>query len=221
MMGHMLPAAPETTQRKAETDVDNVVDPQAEAGPASSSDGARYHANGPKPPPMTGFNDAVAQSPSEMAYEAAHPALHDEAVAARRYNDAHPDFVARFNAATNHVCMIDGDVDIAAVKSHQTNWGVAADGKVGPKTVDAAERLGKTIGVASADGIAMTNEMLRDEDQPVAAAQPHRHHHHHHAATSGEPAVASTEAAPAPAAAPNNVGTVSDEDRKWALSQLE
>jgi len=63
--------------------------------------------------------------------------------AAEAYNDAHPDLVDEFNDLTNNSCRPDGSatLDIVGVSHWQRNHGLAADGKVGPHTVETARKL--------------------------------------------------------------------------------
>lgn len=68
--------------------------------------------------------------------------------AARTYNAAHADLVEEFNDLTAHICLNDDTVqlDPQAVASWQTQHGLTADGKVGPRTV-AAARAARSKGV--------------------------------------------------------------------------
>ncbi|HMG22191.1 MAG TPA: hypothetical protein VK607_12760 [Kofleriaceae bacterium] len=63
--------------------------------------------------------------------------------AAEAYNNAHSDLVDEFNDLTNDSCRLDASVklDVVAVSHWQRNHGLAADGKVGPHTVETARKL--------------------------------------------------------------------------------
>jgi hypothetical protein len=76
----------------------------------------------------------ILDDPAEA--KAAEPAW---ATAARKYNIAHGDLVADFNALTQQSCIgADGRLDPALVAAWQAKHGLAADGKIGPHTVAAA-----------------------------------------------------------------------------------
>lgn len=76
----------------------------------------------------------ILDEPAET--KAAEPAW---AAAARKYNIAHGDLVADFNALTQQSCIgADGRLDPVAVAAWQAKHGLAADGKIGPHTVAAA-----------------------------------------------------------------------------------
>jgi murein L,D-transpeptidase YcbB/YkuD len=72
---------------------------------------------------------------------------------ARAYNAAHSELVEEFNELTDNVARLDGEskVDPQAVARWQGHHGVAADGKIGPRTVAAARALkAKAPAVAAA-----------------------------------------------------------------------
>jgi hypothetical protein len=61
---------------------------------------------------------------------------------ARKYNEAHTDLVSNFNVATGGSCLgSDGQLDPQAVSAWQRAHGLDPDGKVGPLTVAAAQRV--------------------------------------------------------------------------------
>jgi len=75
---------------------------------------------------------------------------------AEGFNEAHAELVAEFNQTTGGACAGGrGEVDVAKLIEWQRAHGVAVDGKVGPKTVEAARREkpdGEAVGAEAGSG---------------------------------------------------------------------
>jgi hypothetical protein len=178
----------EVQQQSAEADANPMMYPEMDSDAQAST---QFTAQGPKPGPSGEFNDAPAKSPSDQAFE--DPP--DPHAAAKKYNNAHPDHVSKFNELTGDSCMVEGQLDIGLVVAFQAKHGLSADGMVGPHTVGAAHHAKKTVGTPSAEGSAMAKQMFEEVNGgPNDQAQ----------------------AAPAAAAAPKAVGTPSPEGRAMA-----
>jgi hypothetical protein len=63
---------------------------------------------------------------------------------AKRFNAAHQELVQQFNQSTGDACVgADGELDPKLVSDWQASRGLQPDGRVGPATVEAAQRLAK------------------------------------------------------------------------------
>lgn len=69
------------------------------------------------------------------------PKASDWRKGARAYNQAHAALVEQFNAATGDACGSGGDADPEKVARWQTEHQVAPDGRIGPRTFQAAKRV--------------------------------------------------------------------------------
>ena len=103
----------------------------------------------------TGGADAPTEKPAE--HEPAQPS-HEEAawiVGAKAYNAAHPEQVEEFHRVTNNACVgPDGVADPKLISDWQAAHGVAPDGRVGPRTVEAARHaagIGTPIAMPEGD----------------------------------------------------------------------
>ncbi|HEX4453267.1 MAG TPA: hypothetical protein VH143_20490 [Kofleriaceae bacterium] len=181
----------EVQQQSAETDANPMMYPEMDSDGQAST---QFTATGPKPGPSGEFNDAPAKSPSDQAYEDADPDPH---AAAKKYNNAHPEHVSKFNELTNDSCMVEGQLDIGMVVAFQAKHGLSADGMVGPHTIGAAHHAKKTVGTPSAEGSAMAMKLFEEVNGPPA------------------------QAAPAAAAAPKTVGAPSAEGSAMAMKLFE
>jgi hypothetical protein len=148
----------EVQQQSAEADSNPMTYPEMDSEAKPST---QFTAQGPKPGPSGEFNDAPAKSPSDQAYDDA-DADADPHAAAKKYNNAHPEHVSKFNELTGESCMVQGQLDIGLVVAFQTKHGLSADGMVGPHTVGAAHHAKKTVGTPSAEGSAMAMQMFEE-----------------------------------------------------------
>ncbi len=180
----------EVQQQSAEADKNPMMYPEMDSDGQAST---QFTAQGPKPGPSGDFNDAPAKSPSDQAFDDADPDPH---AAAKKYNNAHPEHVSKFNELTNDSCMVEGQLDIGLVVAFQAKHGLSADGMVGPHTIGAAHHAKKTVGTPSAEGSAMAMKLFEEVNGGPDGSQP--------------------QAAPVAASAPKTVGTPSPEGRAMA-----
>jgi hypothetical protein len=166
--GRIIDAMPltEVQQQSAEADSNPMMYPEMDSDAQAST---QFTAQGPKPGPSGAFNDAPAKSPSDQAFEDADPDPH---AAAKKYNNAHPEHVSKFNELTGDSCMVEGQLDIGLVVAFQTKHGLTADGMVGPHTVGAAHHAKKTVGAPSAEGSAMAMQMFEEVNGGPGQAAP-------------------------------------------------
>jgi hypothetical protein len=153
----------EVQQQSAEADKNPMMYPEMDSDGQAST---QFTAQGPKPGPSGEFNDTPAKSPSDQAFE--DPP--DPHAAAKKYNNAHPEHVSKFNELTNDSCMVEGQLDIGLVVAFQAKHGLSADGMVGPHTIGAAHHAKKTVGKPSAEGSAMAMQMFEEVNGPPSQA---------------------------------------------------
>ena len=137
----------------------------------------RFSASGPLPEASADYNDSPAPSASDQAFGEEEDE-HQHA-AAKRWNAAHPHFVAQFNDATTFRCMHEGQLSVKRVIEYQTEHNLSADGMIGPHTVAVAEKnagRGKPPKEAFAPGNETYDDFVAVNGPPEQAAPAHAAH---------------------------------------------
>ena len=135
--GTASPAAVPATEPTAADENMTTPEPAATEEPAAAPEAeqapepAEIESAPEAEPETAAVEPGPAATPAPAAAAASHAATPGPRIiaAARAYNQAHPHFVAVFNAATNHSCIgADGQLDPVAVWSWQMAHGVRRDG---------------------------------------------------------------------------------------------